>query len=99
MLVCATGVLHVPNVAEIPGLADFAGPWFHSARWDHSVPLAGKRVGVIGSGSTGVQIVSALVRQCARVVHFQRTAQWVYPLPDTPVPWWKRLLLKPRRHR
>jgi len=79
ILVCATGVLHVPVVADIPGLANFAGPWFHSARWDHSVPLGGKRVGVIGSGSTGVQIVSALVRECAQVVHFQRTAQWVFP--------------------
>ena len=79
ILVCASGVLHVPVVADIPGLADFEGPWFHSARWDHSVPLAGKRVGVIGSGSTGVQIVSALVKECARVVHFQRTAQWIFP--------------------
>ena len=79
ILVCASGVLHVPVVADIPGLADFRGPWFHSARWDHSVPLAGKRIGVIGSGSTGVQIVSALVKQCAEVVHFQRTAQWIFP--------------------
>ena len=79
ILVCASGVLHVPVVADIPGLKDFKGPCFHSARWDHSVPLAGKRVGVIGSGSTGVQIVSALVHECAKVVHFQRTAQWIFP--------------------
>ncbi|MBU6267453.1 MAG: NAD(P)/FAD-dependent oxidoreductase [Sphingomonadales bacterium] len=79
ILVMATGVLHVPHVADIPGLSDFAGPWFHSARWDHTVPLKGKRVGVIGSGSTGVQIVSALVQDGVEVVHFQRTPQWIMP--------------------
>jgi len=79
IMVCATGVLHVPRVADIAGLDDFAGRWFHSARWDHSVPLKGKRIGVIGTGSTGVQIVSALVGEAARVVHFQRSAQWIMP--------------------
>lgn len=79
ILICATGVLHVPNIAEIPGLASFKGACFHSARWDHTITLAGKRVGVIGSGSTGVQIVSALVQQGVEVVHFQRTAQWIMP--------------------
>lgn len=82
ILVCATGVLHVPVIADIPGLEDFKGPWFHSARWDHSVPLKGKRIGVIGTGSTGVQIVSALVHEAARVVHFQRSAQWIMPASD-----------------
>lgn len=83
VLVAATGVLHHPNVADIPGLDSFERPWFHSARWDHSVPLDGRRVGVIGSGSTGVQIVSALSKRAARLVHFQRTAQWIMPCPDT----------------
>lgn len=83
VVVAATGVLHHPNVPDIPGLGDFAGPCFHSARWDHSVPLEGKRVGVIGNGSTGVQIVSALAGTAGKLVHFQRSPQWIMPCPDT----------------
>lgn len=82
VLVAATGVLHHPNVPDIPGLAEFERPWFHSARWDHSVPLDGKRIGVIGNGSTGVQIVSALARRAARLIHFQRSPQWIMPCAD-----------------
>jgi cation diffusion facilitator CzcD-associated flavoprotein CzcO len=83
VVVAATGVLHHPSVPELPGLHDFRGAWFHSARWDRAVPLDGKRIGVIGNGSTGVQIVSALARRAARLVHFQRTPQWIMPCPDT----------------
>lgn len=79
VVIAATGVLHVPSYPEIEGLASFAGSMRHSARWDHSVPLAGKRIGVIGTGSTAVQIVSALVDEVAHLDLFQRTAQWVLP--------------------
>ena len=82
VLVAATGVLHHPNVPDIPGLDSFERPWFHSARWDHSVPLDGQRIGVIGNGSTGVQIVSALAKRAARLVHFQRSPQWIMPCAD-----------------
>lgn len=82
VLIAATGVLHHPRMPDIPGLSDFAGASFHSARWDHAVAVDGKRVGVIGTGSTGVQIVSALARRAARLVHFQRSAQWIMPCPD-----------------
>jgi cation diffusion facilitator CzcD-associated flavoprotein CzcO len=82
VLVAATGVLHHPNVPDIAGLRDFGGPWFHSARWNHSVSFDGKRIGVIGNGSTGVQIVSALARRSARLVHLQRSPQWIMPCPD-----------------
>jgi cation diffusion facilitator CzcD-associated flavoprotein CzcO len=82
VLVAASGVLHHPNIPEIDGLHDFRGPWFHSARWDHSVSTAGKRIGVIGNGSTGVQIVTALGRAGQRIVHFQRSPQWIMPCPD-----------------
>ncbi len=75
----ATGVLHQPNVPELPGLANFASARFHSARWDHAVPLDRKRVGVIGTGSTAVQIVSALADRVAKLALFQRTAQWIMP--------------------
>ena len=55
VVIAATGVLHHPRFPDIPGVESFAGAIFHTARWDHSVPLDGKRVGVVGCGSTGVQ--------------------------------------------
>ncbi|MGZ6885751.1 MAG: flavin-containing monooxygenase [Acidimicrobiia bacterium] len=79
VVIAATGVLHHPKVPDIPGLDSFAGAAFHSARWDHSVPLEGARVGVIGTGSTAVQITAALVHEVEHFTLFQRTAQWVLP--------------------
>lgn len=82
VVIAATGVLHHPNVAALPGLDTFAGASFHSARWDHSVPLAGRRVGIVGTGSTAVQIVSAIVDEVEHLVLFQRTAQWIAPVEN-----------------
>lgn len=79
VVIAATGVLHHPQVPDLPGLADFAGAAFHSARWDHDVPLAGARVGVVGTGSTAVQITSAVVGEVGHLDLFQRTPQWVLP--------------------
>jgi cation diffusion facilitator CzcD-associated flavoprotein CzcO len=79
VVIAATGVLHHPNLPRIPGLETFAGARFHSARWDHGVPLDGRRVGIIGTGSTAVQMVSALVERVGRLTLFQRTAQWIAP--------------------
>ncbi len=76
-VVMATGVLHHPNVPEIPGLADFGGTTLHSARWDDDADYAGKRVAVIGTGSTGVQLVSAMQRKAEQVTLFTRSPQWV----------------------
>jgi cation diffusion facilitator CzcD-associated flavoprotein CzcO len=78
-IVAATGVLHHPNVPDIDGLDDFEGALFHSARWDHDVSLEGKRIGVIGTGSSAVQIVSATVDAAQELTLFQRTAQWIMP--------------------
>ena len=78
-LIGATGVLHHPSFPDIKGLDSFQGALFHSARWDHSVPLDGQRIGVIGTGSTGVQIITALATRAANLKHFQRTAQWIRP--------------------
>jgi cation diffusion facilitator CzcD-associated flavoprotein CzcO len=79
----ASGVLHHPKMPDIPGLDSFAGKAFHSARWDDSAVLDGARVGVIGCGSTGVQIVNALSSRCGEaVVHFQRSPQWIMPVPQ-----------------
>jgi cation diffusion facilitator CzcD-associated flavoprotein CzcO len=82
VVIAATGVLHHPNVPELEGLETFQGAWFHSARWDHDVPLDGARVGVVGTGSTAVQITSALVPRVARYSLFQRTAQWVVQIEN-----------------
>lgn len=94
VLVCATGVLHHPNIPDIPGKETFEGASFHSARWDHNVPLDGKRVGIIGNGSTGVQILSALSEQCEQVTLFQRSAQWVISAPNPEIPQPLRTLAK-----
>jgi cation diffusion facilitator CzcD-associated flavoprotein CzcO len=84
VLIAATGVLHRPNRPELPGLKSFRGASFHSAQWDHSVPLDGKRVGVIGTGSTAIQITTALVNRVASFKLFQRTAQWVFKMENQP---------------
>jgi len=80
----ATGFLHFPALPDIKGLRDFAGPSFHSAQWDHSVALEGKRVGIIGSGSTAVQIVCGTVDRVKELRMFQRTPQWIWPVPNAP---------------
>ncbi|MCA6123183.1 NAD(P)/FAD-dependent oxidoreductase [Bradyrhizobium sp. WSM 1704] len=83
-VVAATGVLHKPVLPEIEGRDSFAGASFHSSRWDHSVPLAGRRVGIIGTGSTATQILPAIVDEVASVSLFQRTPQWIINVPNNP---------------
>ena len=82
VVIAASGVLHHPRLPEIAGLDTFAGPAFHTARWDEQAPIEGARVGLIGSGSTGIQIVTAINRKVGRLVHFQRSPQWVMPVPQ-----------------
>lgn len=79
VVIAATGVLHHPNVPAIEGLDTFRGARFHSAQWDPTVKLEGARVGIVGTGSSAVQIVSAIVDRVARLTLFQRTAQWIMP--------------------
>lgn len=85
VVIAATGVLHHPSYPDIEGVDDFDGPVFHSARWDHSVSLDGKRVGIVGTGSSAVQMVGALVDTVDEVHLFQRTAQWILPVPNSPI--------------
>lgn len=80
--VCSTGPLSQARWPDIPGLADFAGTLLHSARWDDTVPLAGRRVGVIGTGSTASQLVPPIAEAAAQLTVFQRTANWVLPRLD-----------------
>ncbi len=82
VVIAATGVLHHPSYPTIDGLDDFDGSIFHSARWDHDVELDGKRIGVIGTGSTAIQITGALVDQVERLELFQRTPQWIMPMDN-----------------
>ncbi|MDZ4371182.1 MAG: NAD(P)/FAD-dependent oxidoreductase [Phenylobacterium sp.] len=79
VVIAATGVLHHPNIPQFEGLETFAGKAFHSARWDHSAALDGKRIGVIGTGSTAAQITAALAPRASTFSLFQRTPQWVMP--------------------
>ena len=82
VVIVASGVLHHPNMPDIPGLESFSGPAMHTARWDADLDLTGKRIGVIGNGSTGVQMVAHLGLEGHEVVHFQRTPQWIMPTPN-----------------
>lgn len=78
--VAATGPLHVPAIPKLPGLEGFQGPSFHTARWPQELDLKGKRVGVIGTGSSGTQVITALAQDGVDLTVFMRTPQWIFPL-------------------
>ena len=85
LLVAATGPLSEPSIPAIRGLAEFAGPQFHSGAWDHEVDLAGKRVAVVGTGASAIQFVPRIQPKAAQLYLFQRTPPWVLPHRDRPV--------------
>jgi cation diffusion facilitator CzcD-associated flavoprotein CzcO len=93
-LVTATGQLSRPSIPKLPGLERFAGAAFHSAQWPHDCALAGKRVAVIGTGASAIQIVPALAPQASRLYLFQRSAAYVLPKPDKKYPRWQIVLFK-----
>lgn len=78
-LVLACGRLTEPLIPDIPGLESFPGPLFHSSRWDHTAELDGRRVAVVGTGASAVQLVPELARATAGVTLFQRTPAWIVP--------------------
>ncbi|MEE6177363.1 flavin-containing monooxygenase [Mycobacterium sp. 050134] len=80
-LITAVGQLNRPFVPEFDGADTFEGPSFHSAAWDHSVDLTGKRVSLVGAGASGFQIAPAIAPEVAHLTVFQRTAQWMFPNP------------------
>jgi cation diffusion facilitator CzcD-associated flavoprotein CzcO len=80
--IAATGPLTRPAIPSLPGLERFRGRTWHSAQWEHGYPLRGKRVAVIGTGASAIQLVPAIVPEVASLHLFQRTPAWVLPRPD-----------------
>ncbi|ROO89768.1 cation diffusion facilitator CzcD-associated flavoprotein CzcO [Actinocorallia herbida] len=85
-VVSGVGALHVPNFPEVPGLETFQGKAFHSAEWDHSYDLSGKRVAVIGTGASAIQFVPQIAKKAARTTVFQRTPAWIQSKPNIKLP-------------
>ncbi|KHL00100.1 4-hydroxyacetophenone monooxygenase [Microbacterium mangrovi] len=83
VLVLACGRLTEPSIPDLPGLSSFPGPIFHSSRWDHSADLSGRRVAVVGTGASAVQLTPVLA-ESADVTLFQRTPAWIVPRGDRP---------------
>ncbi|RZT88117.1 cation diffusion facilitator CzcD-associated flavoprotein CzcO [Pseudonocardia sediminis] len=85
-LITAVGCLSAANVPDIPGLETFAGRWNHTGRWPHEgVDVTGKRVGIVGTGSTGIQAIPVLAEDAAHLTVFQRTANYSIPARNGPL--------------
>ena len=80
-VISSVGSLNRPKLPDIEGIDSFVGPAFHSARWDHSVDLAGKRVAMVGAGASGFQIAPTIADEVESLTIFQRSAQWMFPNP------------------
>jgi cation diffusion facilitator CzcD-associated flavoprotein CzcO len=81
-LITATGFLSQPHTPDITGIGSFAGKIIHSADWDHGYDVAGRRVAIIGTGATAVQLIPELAKTAADLTVYQRTAIWVVPKID-----------------
>jgi cation diffusion facilitator CzcD-associated flavoprotein CzcO len=93
-LILGNGALHLPAVPALRGLASFGGAAFHSARWNHAHELAGRRVAVIGTGASAIQLVPQIAPRVARLHVFQRTPPWIVPKQDRPIAARERWLLE-----
>jgi cation diffusion facilitator CzcD-associated flavoprotein CzcO len=82
VVIAGMGPLHQPSFPELPGLGRFEGKAFHSAQWDHSYDLKGKRVAVIGTGASAIQFVPRIAEDVSSLKIFQRTPPWIIPKPD-----------------
>ncbi len=86
VVVTGLGPLSTPTLPRIPGMADFKGVSFHTANWPHEpLDLKGKRIGIIGTGATAIQIIPEVARQAAHLTVFQRRANWAAPLNNGPI--------------
>lgn len=84
IVISATGGLCEPNIPKLPGIDNFAGPVFHSAQWDHDAELTGKRVAIIGTGASSIQVVPGIASDVQRLHVYQRSAPWILPRMDRP---------------
>lgn len=80
-VISAVGHISIPLMPDFPGLDEFAGPKFHTSRWDHAVSLAGKRVGMIGTGASGMQVGPSIIDEVSALSVFQRSAHWAIRNP------------------
>jgi cation diffusion facilitator CzcD-associated flavoprotein CzcO len=94
MLVAAAGALSDPKMPSIEGIDQFGGEIFHSAQWKHDYDLTGKRVAVIGTGASAIQIVPEIAKQVAHLDVYQRTAPWVMPRRDRAYKRWHKQLMR-----
>src|SRR6185312_8310201 len=85
-LISASGVLTVPNLPDIDGVDSFDGITMHTARWDHTQDLTGKRVAIIGTGASAVQVIPEIAPIVEHLTVFQRTPIWCFPKLDVPLP-------------
>ena len=92
--VMAQGPLSNASFPDMPGIDEYQGHKIHSARWDHDYDFRGKRVAVIGTGASAIQIVPELAREAAQLTVFQRTPGWVMPRPDFATPQWQKALFR-----
>jgi 4-hydroxyacetophenone monooxygenase len=81
VVIAAVGFLDRPNIPDIPGIDTFTGPLFHTARWDDSQDLTGKRVAIIGTGASACQLAPALADIAGQLTIFQRTPPWILSIP------------------
>ena len=85
-LITAVGLLSAHYVPDFKGIHDFRGPWFHTGRWPkEGIDLAGKRVGVVGTGATAVQLITEIAKEVGHLTVFQRTANYCAPLRNRPI--------------
>ncbi len=94
VLIVGNGPLSEPRLPAIPGIEGFTGTIIHTAAWDHNVDLAGKRVAVIGTGASAIQLVPQIQPIVGQLYLFQRTPPWVVPRLDHPIPAWQRRLFR-----
>jgi cation diffusion facilitator CzcD-associated flavoprotein CzcO len=94
VLVSGVGGLSEPKLPDIPGIESFEGAAFHTAKWDHDVDLEGKRVAVIGTGASSIQVVPRIQPEVGKLTLFQRTPPWIVPQRDRPLSRVERVLYK-----
>jgi cation diffusion facilitator CzcD-associated flavoprotein CzcO len=94
VVIAGAGPLTEPVVPRLPGLDEFGGHTFHSARWDHDHDLTGRHVAVIGTGASSVQFVPRIQPHVSRLDVYQRTAPWILPRNDHPLPGWQQRLYR-----